>query len=175
MPKISLSLSSSSINKAISELKSYAAKVKTNTEEIVKEVAEQLEDNLKSGFNGASYDYIVEDSILVDGIGRVPNVRIDSTQSDKGMTVTAHGEEAVFVEFGAGVYFNPGGAPHPARGGNIKAIGEYGHGHGKQVVWELPDGRKTHGTPASMPMYLGAQEIAEEIPEIAKQVFEKSG
>lgn len=175
MPNIKISLSASSIEDAIRRLKDYKKDIKSNTKEVAVQTAKVLEENIKQGFNGSLYDFIIEEgSVMVDGVGRVPDVTVDSEPTDDGAIVSAHGKEAVFVEFGAGVYFNPGGAPHPARGGEIVAIGEYGHGYGKQKVWKLPDGSLTHGTPASMPMWKGAQEIAKEVPEIAKEVFEKS-
>lgn len=180
MPKIDMSLSVSSIGEAIKKLEAYSDSIKTNTEKLCKAVVDELEEKVSTGFNGAEYDFIVQEkNMLADGIPSVPNVSVTQEVTGTKGKVSAEGEEAYFVEFGAGVYFNPGGAPHPARGGNVVAIGEYGYGLGKMKVWRFTDKNgqtvMTHGTPASMPMYLSAQEIADEIPDIARGVFQSGG
>ena len=179
MPQISMSLSADSIEKAIQQLKDYAKKIEVNTADVAKEVAKKLEQNVSKGFNGAPYDYKMPGRKMEAelGVPSVPDVDVETLEESKNTIVRAHGPQAVFVEFGAGVYFNPTGAPHPARG-EVNAIGTYGHGLGKLTYWRFElDGQTyvTHGTPASMPMYLGTQEIAEQVPKIAKEVFEKSG
>lgn len=168
--KLNVFLNSSSIQDAIDSLKSYEKSIGPKTEKIQEIVAYDLRSMVKQGFNGSPYDVVIHEG------AKVPDVEVDIDNGDKGKKlVVAHGIEAVFAEFGAGVYYNPDGAPHPARGQGIVAIGEYGYGYGKRKVWgyydESGELKLTHGTPASMPMYLSAQQMKKMIPDIAKEVF----
>lgn len=173
MPKITLRLNDESISAAIKEVEAYANDLPKKAEEIQKRVAEELQKLCKLGFNGA------QGEVLLDGELPVPDVQVGIEQDGKIIMVVAYGSEAYFIEFGAGVYFNPTGAPHPGRGQGIVAIGEYGHGYGKRKVWgyydEAGDLHLTHGTPASMPMYYSALEVAKMVPEIAREVFKGGG
>lgn len=102
-----------------------------------------------------------------------------TVENDGDVTVViASGEEAVFIEFGAGVYYNGGAgtSPHPKGEENGFLIGEYGKGQGKKNVWALPGSSHeypilTHGTPAAMPMYHGVQEVLTILVDLAKEVF----
>lgn len=173
MPKITLRLNEASIAAAIKEIESYKNDLPKKAEKIRLEVADRLAKLCEVGFNGAGYD-----DILNEGM-KVPDVTV-TTKTDGNITlVIASGKEAVFVEFGAGVYYNPTSAPHPGRGQGIVGIGEYGHGYGKRKIWgyydESGDLHLTHGTPASMPMYYAANEVAKMVPEIARKVFKGGG
>ncbi len=169
MPKIRFKLNSQDISRALSEVKKYHDDFPKKTEEIRKKVQAILTDLVKTGFNGAGYD-----DVLHEGM-KVPDVTVYATDEGNISLVVADGKEAVFIEFGAGVYYNPDGAPHPARGQGIVAIGEYGYGYGKRKVWGYYDEegnlKLTHGTPASMPMYHAIQEIVPRIPDICREVF----
>lgn len=169
MPEITLRLNDESIAAAIQKIKAYETDLPKKAEKIRLEVAERLKKLCKEGFNGA------QGEVLLDGQLPVPDVSVTVQQDGKVTLVIASGKEAVFIEFGAGVYFNPDGAPHPGRGQGIVGIGEYGYGRGKRKVWgyydESGDLHLTHGTPASMPMYHAALEVAKMVPEIAREVF----
>lgn len=175
MPKISLRLNSQSIGAAIRQTEDYRNSLDFKAERIRKEVMAQLSVLVRNGFNGAFYD-----GLLYEG-WQVPSVEVttDPEAGEHLSLVIAHGKEAVFIEFGAGVYYNPSGAPHPNRKNGILAIGEYGKGYGKRQVWgyydESGDLHLTHGTPASMPMFYAVKEIAERVPQIARDVFKESG
>lgn len=173
MPKITLWLNDESIAAAIKEVETYENDLPKKAEKIRLEVADRLAKLCEVGFNGAAYDYVLNEG------ARVPNVEVTTKTDGKITLVIASGKEAVFVEFGAGVYFNPTDAPHPGRGQGIVAIGEYGHGYGKRKVWGYYDEagslHLTHGTPASMPMYYSALEVAKMVPEIAREVFKGGG
>lgn len=91
--------------------------------------------------------------------------------------VIAAGEDAVWVEFGAGVYHNgsAGSSPHPKGAELGFTIGGYGKGMGKRKTWGFyEDGelRLTHGAPAVMPMYNAMKTVCDEIASIAKEVFQ---
>ena len=88
----------------------------------------------------------------------------------------ASGEDAIWAEFGAGVYHNgsAGASPHPKGSEFGFTIGGYGYGQGKKAVWGFYEGDElmlTHGAPASMPMYRSVQWVCDEIYKIAKEVF----
>ena len=94
-----------------------------------------------------------------------------------GAVVIAAGEDAVWVEFGAGVYHNgsAGSSPHPKGAELGFTIGGYGKGMGKRKTWGFyEDGelRLTHGAPAVMPMYNAMKTVCDEIASIAKEVFQ---
>lgn len=159
----------SSIDDAIKELNDFAKWVEDKAEELRRAVSTRLDQIIKEGFNGN-----IPGDFYVEGY-KVSNVEVNHEDYDKFSLVIAYGEEAVFIEFGAGVYYNPGGSTHPDMPPQIKHIGTYGKGYGSRQIWGFYDAdgtlHLTHGNPASMPMYLGLQQILEELPSIAKTVF----
>lgn len=167
---IRIELTTQSINKALRELERYKQDFMRKVELLRQRVAEQLAKEAESGFNGA----IVDD--LVKGEARIAQVNV--TVDDRGTVtaVVADGEDAVWVEFGAGVYYNgsPGSSPHP-RGAELGfTIGNYGKGNGKKKVWGFyEDGelRLTHGTPAKMPMARAVITVCQDMEKIAREVF----
>lgn len=166
--KISMKLNSASIQQAVSQVREYQKDLEAKTDRLRERVAEELARLCEEGFNGAGYD-----DILLEGM-RVPNVDVTVEKDGKITLVIAHGKEAVFAEFGAGVYYNPGGSPNPLTAPGVVAIGTYGKGYGARKVWGYYEEGKlklTHGTPASMPMYHAIQEVAKRLPDIAKEVF----
>lgn len=165
--KIKFRLSGSSITAAIKQLEDFRDGLPEKAEQIRKRVADLLQEMVQKGFNGSGYD-----DVLHEGM-KVPDVNVTVESGDNITLVIAHGKEAVFIEFGAGVYYNPGGG-RPDRPAGIVNIGEYGKGYGKRQIWgyyENGELKLTHGTPASMPMFYAAREIAKQIPEIARNVF----
>lgn len=159
----------SSIDDAIKELNDFAKWVEDKAEELRRAVSARLDEIINEGFNGnIPEDFYVEKMLVTS---------VKTSHEDYGdfSLVIAHGEEAVFIEFGAGVYYNPGGSTHPDMPPQIKYIGTYGKGYGSRQIWGFYDNagnlHLTHGNLASMPMYLGLQQILEELPSIAKTVF----
>lgn len=169
--KIKMSLNPESIDDAIKQLQAYRDDLPKKSEQIRIKVTEQLRKLVQDGFDGAFYD-----GLLYEG-WQVPSVTVRSKDGDTFSVVIAQGTEAVFIEFGAGVYYNPGGGPSDRPPGIVK-IGEYGKGYGKREIWgyyEEPGNKDslklTHGTPASRPMFYALKAIAEQIPSIAREVF----
>ena len=85
-------------------------------------------------------------------------------------------EDAVWIEFGAGVYHNgsPGSSPHPHGAELGMTIGGFGKGNGKKEVWgfyEEGELKLSRGTPAKMPMARAVSTVCNEISEIAREVF----
>lgn len=167
---ISFSLDSKSIGEAIREIEEYKQEVKHKTEQLRERIAERIAENARQGFGSA----VVDD--LLRGGARNASVDVSVDTRENVSVVVANGEDAVWVEFGAGVYHNgqAGSSPHPKGGELGLTIGGYGKGHGARNVWGFyEDGelKLTHGTPATMPMYHAMKTVCTEIVDIAREVF----
>lgn len=167
---ISFGLSTSEINRAMKELADYKQEILHKTELLREKVAERLADEAKNGFSGA----VVDD--LTRGGQRFAQVDVSVDNRGSVTVVVASGEDAVWVEFGAGVYHNgsPGSSPHPYGAELGMTIGGFGEGNGKKEVWGFyEDGelKLTRGTPARMPMALAVTTVCNDIQAIAKEVF----
>ena len=167
---IQFGLSLKEINRAIKEVEKYKKDIIRKTEILRERVAERLGELAQLGFNGAIVDDIIE------GGQRIAQVDVDVAHLDGSSIVVAFGEDAVWVEFGAGVYHNgsAGSSPHPKGTKLGFTIGGYGYGMGKRQVWGFyEDGelRLTHGTPSTMPMYNALKTVCDEIYVIAREVF----
>lgn len=167
---ISFGLSTSEINRAMKELADYKQEILHKTELLREKVAERLADEAKNGFSGA----VVDD--LTRGGQRFAQVDVSVDNRGSVTVVVASGEDAVWVEFGAGVYHNgsPGSSPHPYGAELGMTIGGFGKGNGKKEVWGFyEDGelKLTRGTPARMPMVLAVTTVCNDIQAIAKEVF----
>lgn len=171
---ITFGLSESEISRALKELAEYKQEILRKTELLREKVADRLADEARSGFNGA----IVDEQILKGGSASPKYAQVDVSADNRGSVtvVVASGEDAVWVEFGAGVYFNgsPGSSPHP-RGAELgMTIGGFGKGNGKKETWGFyEDGelKLSRGTPARMPMSRAVTTVCNDIQEIAREVF----
>ena len=167
---ISFGLSTSEIDRAMKELADYKQEILQKTELLREKVAERLADEAKNGFSGA----VVDD--LTRGGQRFAQVDVSVDNRGSVTVVVASGKDAVWVEFGAGVYHNgsPGSSPHPHGAELGMTIGGFGKGNGKKEVWGFyKDGelKLTRGTPARMPMALAVTTVCNDIQAIAKEVF----
>lgn len=185
MKKITFTLDSRSISQAIKELEKYRDGLRNKCTELRKRVAEKIQWSAQNGFNTA----MVSDTFLrVEGKNRSTeqpivgsNVKVEVTHGDDVSIVFTEGEEAIFIEFGAGVYHNgaAGDSPNPWGIEMGYVIGAYPgeHGvpsYGVRGSWGYKDGNGvviTHGTPAAMPMYRGAEEAVRTIGELIREVF----
>lgn len=167
---ISFGLSEKEIDRALRELADYKQEIIQKAELLRDKVAERLAEEAKTGFNGA----VVDD--LVKGGQKFAQVDVSVDSRGSVTVVVASGEDAVWVEFGAGVYHNgsPGSSPHPNGAELGMTIGGFGKGNGKKKVWGYyEDGelKLTRGTPARMPMARAVTTVCNDIKEIAKEVF----
>ncbi len=119
------------------------------------------EKNIQSGSNTEHNTYIKVDKLI--GLSQA--------------TLVLEGKEVLFIEFGAGIFYNTeaGTSPHPLGAENGFLIGSYGEGHGTQKVWgyyaDSGELVLTHGVRATMPMYSASVEIRNNVVRIAKEVF----
>lgn len=168
---ISFGLSAKDINRAIRELEQYKQDLIRKTDLLRERVAERLAELARTGFAGA----VVDD--LLQGGQRIAQVDVSIDKRENITLVIARGEDAIWVEFGAGVHYNgsAGTSPHPKGAEMGFTIGGYGKGMGKKDTWGFyEDGelRLTHGAPATMPMYNAVKTVCDEIAEIAREVFQ---
>lgn len=159
---IHMSLSSKSIQKAINELKSYRDSLDAKKDKLLEELASIGVREASVRFTTAIYDGLNDSSVALEVI------------SD-GYCIKAEGRAVAFIEFGAGVYHNPG-EPYPnPRPDGIVGIGEYGKGYGKRQAWGFKDESGTlvitHGNPAAMPMWYASEEMRNAIRQKFVEVF----
>ena len=168
--KIVITLDSHSVQQAIDELERYKRDLVRKTELLRQRIGMVIAWSASQGFSSS----IVDD--VVSGEKRYANVDVTVNEEGDTTVVIASGNDAVFVEFGAGVFNNGsvGTSPHPKGAELGFTIGGYGKGNGRKEVWGYyGEGglTLTHGTPASMPMYRGMREACDRIAEIAGEVF----
>ena len=168
---IRMTLDPDSINAAVKELRDYAKWVQRKAEELRNRIAYFIAKDASAVFNTAVADDLIGEDAVTGSV--------DVSVEDNGNVtlVIASGEDAVFMEFGAGVYYNGavGSSPNPIGAGLGFTIGSYGKGNGAKDVWGYrgQDGEihLTHGTPASMPMYRAMMSVINDIVQIAREVF----
>lgn len=165
-------LDPASIDAAVREIRDYAEFVRRKTDELRERVAYFIARDASAVFNTA----VAEDD-LRDGV-HTGHVEVSVRPGENNTTlVVADGKDAVFMEFGAGVYFNGpvGSSPNPWGQDNGFTIGSYGHGNGKKEVWAYTgdDGEihLTHGAPASMPLFNAVMGVRRDLVDIAREVF----
>lgn len=168
---IEITLNSNSIQKAIDELRDYERDLGRKTNLLRERIAEVIRNQAANGFAASGIDD------RLNGGMRKANVSVTVDTSDGVSVVLASGDDAVWIEFGAGVYHNggAGSSPNPLGAALGYTIGGYGKGHGKRSVWGYYDQGGnlvlTHGTPATMPMYNAVQAVCASYVQIAKEVF----
>jgi hypothetical protein len=163
MPKIiRMSLGTASIENAIKELRAYRSSLDAKKDKLLEELANIGVREASVRFTTAMYDGINDSSVSLE-------------TNRNGYTIVASGHAVAFIEFGAGVYHNPG-EPYPnPRPAGIVGIGEYGKGYGKRQAWGFRDESGelviTHGTPAAMPLWYASEEMRDAILTTFKEVF----
>ncbi len=168
----SVSVEFRGIEAALRRVEEFKTELKQKCERLEARLAEEVASIARQGFNSAGVDD------LVSGGVRPASVTVTANADGIG-AVVAFGADAIWVEFGAGVFHNGsvGDSPHPQGAELGMTIGGYGQGRGgKQEMWLYKDEssgelRWTHGTPTQMPMYRAAQEIATRFEPIVKEVF----
>lgn len=158
MPKIEFKLTNQSINSAIKAVQKYQAWVSLKEKELRTRLA----------MRGATVASIQFARAIYTGSNDI-TVRVDDTGSVA--VIYAEGEAVAFIEFGAGITYGYG---HPQAGELGVGPGTYPDGKGN---WDNPKGwwfgssQHTYGNPPAMAMYKAVQEIANNVTEIAREVF----
>ena len=167
---IKMDLDTRSINKAIRELEKFKQEILDKEKQFLRALGEIGVREASIRFTTAMYDGINDVMVTLDDF-------------DGGYVIKAEGEAVAFIEFGSGVYHNPG-EPYPnPRPDGIVGIGEFGKGRGKRRAWYYKgepgtNGEvqkngvvKTRGNPAAMPMWYASEEMKRSILQIVREVF----
>lgn len=179
---ISFDLSEAGIDEAIKAVEEYQKWVVSKAEDLRRRVADFIKISAEAGFKGALGDDVIKGTMVE------PDVQVDVHHDGKVSIVIADGKDAVFIEFGAGIYHNTsvGGSLHPwvntpneGTGPVVDQfrIGLYGQGHGAQRSWafyrndDKNDLVVTRGTFAAKPLYNAVQALKANLPSIVREVF----
>lgn len=168
---IRFSLTPESIDAAIAQIRQYKNDFEQKCVLFREKVAERIWWNADHGFR------IAPVGMIVSGPKPVNDVQVHVGHGYNMSIVWATGKEAVFIEYGAGVYYNGnvGSSPHPWGPRHGYLIGKYGQGHGARRAWGYYDANGnrvvTRGTPADMPLYFSIEEAIRALNEIAEEVF----
>ena len=157
MPSIEVKLTNESIGEAVKEIEKYAKWVTKKEAELRSKLAER-------GAKVASIEFA---AAMYTGTNDV-TVRVDNTGSVA--VIYAEGEAVAFIEFGTGATHGYG---HPLAGKFGVGPGTYPNGKGH---WDDPNGwwyggKHTYGNVPAMAMYKAVQEIAQNVKEVAMEVF----
>lgn len=152
------------VNDAIRQLEEYQRRLKQQTDELCRRLADIGATNVSILFSRAIYTGPLDFDVDVEEI-------------KNGYKIIVAGQSVAFVEFGTGVTYGYG---HPQAAEFGVGPGTYpGQTHAMTGKgWYLPkdkqpaDGTKhTYGNPPNMPMYNTAQELKHEVARIAREVF----
>lgn len=161
---IEIRMSTKSLNDAIKELK-------------------RLEDDFMRKFD-IFVRILVNDGVQVartwitDGSGKERDAsvayQVDSNGDIAVAMIEMTGKDVLFVEFGAGIYYNPSNPPHATKYG--MGVGTYpGQTHAFDKGWWYygPNGESvyTHGTEGTYPMYHASENIQNNAIKKALQIF----
>lgn len=169
--RIRFGLSVNEIDRAIREIEMFKRDLREKVDTYRKRITDEIAVNASHNFRRS----VVSDAI--NGSPRKPEVEVRVDNRGTVSVVIADGEDAVWCEFGAGVYHNGsvGSSPNPYASDLGFTIGSYGEGKGKQQAWGYYDEDDnvviTRGAPATMPMYNAVQEVMRKSIEIAREVF----
>lgn len=166
---IKVRLSPAGIDRAIREIEEYKIDFLKKTEIFRKRVAEKMTAYAQTLFDAAEEDIVL-------GSDSFERVEVKCEHGEGISLVIAKGEDAVFIEFGTGVFHNgaAGTSLHPKGQELGFTIGSYGKGKGRQPAWGYyKDGEVvvTRGVEAQMPLYETAKQAAKIAAETAREVF----
>lgn len=159
-----MTLSTSSITNALSELRKIDNDTQKKLDVMCRKLAQLGADRVIMEYSGAFYD---GDN----------DVMVSVEQTETGFKIVASGKAVAFIEFGAGaVYGNT--YPLSDAGATYAVPGSWstdpvlGKGHWDDPNgWFYAHGKRSIGNPPTAGMYYAGQEIRESIERIAKEVF----
>lgn len=170
-------LSPISVENAVKDLNRFIRKIERLEAELPKALAEYGVPVAQMRYDNAAYDIFAHDgrnpyeSAMQ---AEHPDINVTMEEDGKGVSIIARGEKVLFVEFGAGIFYNGEEGYLGERPEGVVGIGEYGKGLGNRPVWGYSDEsghHVTHGTPASNAMYFTEQDIIEKVEETARRIL----
>ena len=179
---IDVKLSPAGVAKAISQLKAYKRDFIEKTKLFRLRFAERVKDIAEEMYAETYYEDIVavkRNGVVSRGAGLLPSPTIPvNIETTDDYTAVVAGDVAVFIEFGAGVYYNgaAGSSPHPLGAGLGYTIGSYppAPSKGRRKAWGFYEGDTvyiTHGTASQRVLYLSVRYAQAEVEDIARKVF----
>lgn len=174
---ITMSLSQKSVKNAIDELRKYQSKFKRKTEEFTRELALAGLPVVNVSMAEAQYTYDEKGIRSGSDTSHKAYVQVSSDGNRAEAKLIVQGKELLFIEFGAGVYYNgaAGTSPHEKGKEFGFLIGSYGKGNGQKKVWGYYDDNNklvlTRGVQATMPVLKAEQKIIEDYKNVVKKVF----
>ena len=156
-----ISINTQAYDEAIKFFRDYAKDLEKKERMLLERLAFMGATRVSLGFSRA----------IIEGENDV-KVTVDVKQNKA--VIIAQGEQVCFIEFGAGIRYGEGYLGNKPEG--IVGIGEYGKGKGKNPKgwWYTGNDGSSHhtyGNPPNMPLYNASVELAEQIGEIAREVF----
>lgn len=174
---IKMTLSQTSIQNAIKELRQYQNRLQEKTKEFVRELGNVGIPVVDKNMADANFTYGSNGIVSGSDTSHTAVVNVTNNGFVARADLVVSGKELMFIEFGAGVYYNgaAGSSPHPKGQEFGMVIGSYGLGNGQKTVWGYydKDGELvlTHGTKATMPVYKAELEMIRKYVSVAKKVF----
>ena len=167
-------LSEKGINQLIDDLERYKNDLINRAQLLVEELAKVGISEAEKRINDAQGEQVDKSHSFIKSIRYSGNTVI--------MDITLNGDDVIFIEFGAGIYYNGGESmidhsPHPKGEEMGYVIGGYpkgreGHSLGIREAW-YHNGEMVHGTQATMPMYglIQKAQEADTIADVCRRVF----
>lgn len=162
-----------SCKNAVAELQEIKREWKSKADEAAKEVCREIGQQIIANLEMIPFTDDVKNVKTHEVIQkREPMGVWDLRKSGNGWSVTIKGKDIVFVEFGAGAYYNHGNENPLAEGVEFETdIGTYGRGQGLNKYWFVAHNLISCGTPMYMPIYRAILAVKPEIPTIVRKVF----
>lgn len=176
---IEFDLSKEGLDRAIKEIEQFQKELVEKMAEVRRQFAQRIVWSADAGFANA----VVSD--VIKGSAEPNDVTVRMEHNGDVTLVIADGSQAVFIEFGAGVYHNGpvgqslnpwvSGADNGSPDVSGFTIGSYGKGKGERTAWGYYDSGNnvvvTRGTFAQRPMYNGYKLAVAELASIVRGVF----
>ena len=164
---INIELSTSSVQRAIEQIKAYQDSLNDKNDLFVQRLAELgipiIDENIHASAGDANKYHSTQ-------------IKINSFGDHSEATLTLSGQDILFIEFGSGIYYNPdGGSEHAGEFGY--GVGTYPgqtHAFDEQGWWYKDETGALHhsyGQQATAPMLKASHEIIENIRKIAREVY----
>lgn len=165
-------LSSSSIEDAIAQIEAIQYKLKK---------LEEFNSYLKSLADAGvaiAQNYFDQGYLYNTWGGDYGNVVVTSKMTENGFIVEASGKQVLFMEFGAGVYYNGTGSYPEELPTGITHIGGYGKHNGLKQAWGYYQDNETkagltitRGVPSLQAMYKSKKYIVREVERRVKELL----
>lgn len=167
-------LDTDSVKSAVAELREVKSDWQKKANEAAKEVCTEIAMQIQANLEYIAFTDEFKNTKTHEIIQKKEPMGVwDLTETKNGCKVSIRGKDIVFVEFGAGVYYNGNGSGNPL-GEAVSfstEIGSYGKGQGLNKYWFVAHNLISCGTPAYMPIYRAILAVKPEIPTIVRKVF----